>query len=234
MKQFAIVALGVMAIGITPAYAHSAHTSPSTPSTHFPVLAVPNSGFAQINLPRDFSKIVFPPGTQLDGKVVSLHGGTTILIKFKPHSIKHMIIGYISMANGQTLRVGFRQVKGASPPVWNAPGVSSNIPKRNTEPAVGWIVHKMKSTVMNGAPTGMSSADLPRGGNLGPIQVIPLAAWTGGGYKLLEYKLTSSKLESIEPRNFYRKGVVAVLTQSDTVSKSQSPKVLIMERDANE
>lgn len=200
----------------------------------YPILEVPNAGFAQLNLPQPFAKIVFPPGTELDGKVVSLDGGRTVLIKFAPHSIKKLIIGYILLADGTTLRIGFRQVKGATPPVWDAPGVSDTIPQRTTEPAVGWIVHKMRSTVITGSPDGMSSTDLPAGGYLGPIKVTPLAAWAGGGYELLEYKLTSKTLVSVEPRNFYRKGVVAVLTQADTVSAAQSPVVLIMERTPNE
>lgn len=199
-----------------------------------PVIVAPEDGYAQLNLPSPFLKIVFPPKTELDGKVVSLNGGKTLLIKFMANSIKKTLIGYISLQDGTLLRVGFRQAKGATPPVWTAPGVADNIPQRQTPAAVSWIVKVMRSTVMDGKPAGMTATNLPSPENVGALQIKPLAAWSGGGYRLLEYKLESKSLLSVSPRDFYRKGVVAVLTQTDTVSASQSPALLILEKDVSQ
>ncbi|AOV18786.1 hypothetical protein BJI67_16230 (plasmid) [Acidihalobacter aeolianus] len=216
--------------GLVAATATVAHASPS-----YPVLTVPeHGGYAQINLPDYFSKIVFPPGTELDGKAVSLNHGKTILLKFMPNSIKGTLIGFISLQNGQVIRVGFRQRKGAPPPVWYAPGRDISIHHWHTPPTLHWIVGAMRSTVMYGKPKGMVPVHLPPAATIGAIKASPLAAWSSGGYTLLEYRLSSKTLTAIEPRDFYRSGVVAVLTQADVVSPVHSPAILILERSQHE
>lgn len=219
LRSWALV--GMMAIATTAAGANAS----------LPILTVPNhGGYAQINLPDTFSKVVFPPGTELDGKAVALNHGRTLLLKFMPHSIKHILIGFISLSNGRVIRIGFEQKGGAQPPVWSAPGLHTNVRSWHTPPTLNWIVKVMRSTVMYGKPQGMVATTLPPAATMGSISAVPLGAWSSGGYTLLEFRLRSQKLASIEPRDFYRKGVVAVLAQTDVVSPVHSPAILILER----
>lgn len=193
-----------------------------------PLVVMSDQDYTRLELPAPFARIVFPPGTQLDGQPISLADGRVVLVRFKPE-FSRRVTAHFELVDGRVLSVQLEQRKGVKPTVWRAPGLSDQVPRLSGRPDDKWIRDLFLSAIMQGQPASMDPIALPPAAQMGALRAHPEAAWAGSGYRMLRYRLQSDSLLSISPPDFYRDGVVAVLVETDVVSPSHSPVLLVLE-----
>ncbi len=69
---------------------------------------------------------------------------------------------------------------------------------------------------------------MPNGGTL---RLTAETQYRGSGHVVNVYRLSSDVAVEVEPRDFYRQGVVAISLEGDTVSEGDRPRMIVVEVD---
>lgn len=109
-------------------------------------------------------------------------------------------------------------------------------PAKVDRAADSWIADVMLQALEGGRPEGFEQAHRPPAARLfldaekrDRLDLEPQARYRGSQHELLVYRLSASKTVNVEPRDFYREGVVAVVVEGDVVSQADTPLLIVLE-----
>nr|WP_243470424.1 type-F conjugative transfer system secretin TraK [Halomonas lionensis] len=92
------------------------------------------------------------------------------------------------------------------------------------------------SAFQGARPSGFEPAGAPPSARLempngGTLKLTAETQYRGSGHVVNIYRLSSDTSLEVEPRDFYRDGVVAVSLEGDTVSERDQPRMIVVEVD---
>lgn len=192
--------------------------------------------YNRLVFPEPYDRIVIPPTAALADKPMPLQGHRGVLIRPAPGA--GPIPVFVQLRSGESFTVRLIPDDKAPGAVFRYRDATdySVPPPKVGRPADTWIAEVMLQALEGERPDGFESADLPPAARLyldpkadDRLELQPVARYRGSLHELSVYRLRSTKLVNVEPRDFYREGVVAVLVESDVTSQTDNPLLLVLE-----
>lgn len=198
--------------------------------------------YNKLVFPRAYSKIVIPPYAELQEKPMPLGDSTGLLLR--PKAGAEDIPVFIELDNDETLTVTIKtnnsKKEGGIFRYRNAPD-QSRAPQKAERPNDSFIARVMGSVMMGKEPLDMPRAPVGYGVtftldktetscNCMPrVLLEPVSSYKGSQHWVNVYRIHTNKLIEVDPRDFWREGVVAISVESDYASKESKPLVAILE-----
>lgn len=193
--------------------------------------------YNRIVLPEAYEQIVIPPDAPLADEPIPLDQHRGLLLRPREGAEKAIPV-FVQLKSGESFTVRLKPDDEADPAVYryrDAPDVSEQPSK--ARPDDQWISETMIAAFEGERPDGFEATDPPAGGRLvlgngeGALELAPVEAWRGSQHRLSVYRLSSDRLVNVEPRDFYREGVVAVSVEGDVASTRHHPRLFVLEVD---
>lgn len=201
--------------------------------------------YNRIVLPSAFHNVVIPPSAQLQERPMPLNDNRGLLIR--PRAGAADIPLLVELDDGEVFTINIKtdntKKSGQVFRYRNAPDKST--PPTNAYRAHDDFIARVMSNAIEGdEPRDMGSVALGRSMALTidmsqtacrcypELLLKSKASYRGAGHYLNVYQLSSDKLIEIDPRDFWREGVVAVTIQGDVAGPGSSPLLAILEVDS--
>lgn len=193
-------------------------------------------GYNRLVFPEPYSKIVFTPESPLHGAPLPLAEKRSVLVRLKPDA-KNNAYAFVQLVSGETFPLTLVPKGDLEPVTWRYKQAADSLPqdkKLMGRPEDKWLVETMFAPLDNKIPEGFDQIPAQGASQLGPIIASVVARFRAPGYLLTEFRLTSDILTPIKERDFYRKGVAAVMLETDVVSPEHQPHLLVLEHTDDE
>lgn len=199
-------------------------------------VAVSTDAYNRLVFPEPYSTVVIPPEAELRDNPVPTDGKRGLLIRpadeAEPFSI------FVQLRSGEAFSVKLEPETGIDAQVFrykNAPDISEQ-PETESRPKDRWIADTILSAFQEARPSGFEQAGAPPSARLempngGTLKLTADTQYRGSGHVVNIYRLSSDTAIEVEPRDFYRDGVVAVSLEGDTVSEHHQPRMIVVEVD---
>jgi len=203
------------------------------------------AAYNRIVLPSPFHNVVIPPSAQLQERPLPLNNNRGLLIR--PRAGADDIPVLIELSDGEVFTVN---IKTDNSKKTGQVFRYRSAPDKSTPPANAYRAHDdfiarvMSNAIEGSEPRDMGSVALGRSMALTidmsqtACQCYPelllksKASYRGAGHYLNVYQLSSDRLIEVDPRDFWRDGVVAVTIQGDVAGPGSSPLMAILEVDS--
>ena len=235
-------AIATAAVVLTSLLSHTATAEKTT----FEVMSS-TSSYNRLVFPIPFEKIVIPNDAQLHEKPITLKDNLGVLIR--PLEGARPIDVFIQLVDGKSFNL--RLIPSADPEgaVFRYEGATDAFvkPESADRAGDGWIADAFVLTLQGKEPLGFSNSTkelMPikaviRKDNTGEkhavkelnqIDLKPLKKLVGSGHVITVYRLYAKQMVNIEPRDFYRDGVVAISIDGDVVGREHNPVMVVLEK----
>lgn len=195
-------------------------------------VSVTTTGFNRLVFGEPFEQIMFPPGQSFPSDPLILNDNHVFIFELDDETVD-VIDVIVMLKSGESLDLRMIPKADIGNQVWRQSGASDSGEKAGMiigRPSDEWMVNLMRQLAVSEVPKGFSLVDRAmRTMLIGPVRARPISVWSGAGYELKSYQLTSSALVNIEPQDFYREGVAFVFPTNDVVSPEHSPFLYILE-----
>lgn len=198
--------------------------------------------YNRIVLPVPPSRVVIPPDAEFVERPMLHNNDTGLLLKPVDGAADTTIL--IELETGESFSLLLKtddELEVGAVFRYRDASDFSNKPKREERPSDGFIAKTIEAAYRGEVPEGMGEV-----AGLAPIvlrvdktetecnchaelRLNPINKYRGSQHEVSVYRLSSNKLLAIDPRDFWRKGVVAVMIEDDVVSKGAFPMMIIME-----
>lgn len=206
-----------------------------------------SEGYNRLMFPVPFQKIVIPPDAQLQEKPISLKDNLGLLLR--PSENARPINVFVQLVDGQAFTV--RLLPSSSPigavfRYGDADDASAK-PEKEGRPNDGWIADVFVKAAQGEKPSGFERKEglMPvkvfvrpqietaskehNEKALNQIDMTPVAHYVGSGYSLKLYRLHAKKMINVEPRDFFRSGIIASAIDGDVISPIHNPLIIVLE-----
>lgn len=193
--------------------------------------------YNRIVLPEAYEQIVIPPDAPLADEPIPLDGHRGLLLRPREGAEKAIPV-FVQLKSGESFTVRLEPDDEADPAVYryrDAPDISEQ--PDQARPDDQWIADTIVAVLDGERPNGFEETDPPSGGRLvlgdgsGAVELDPVEGWRGSQHKLSVYRLTADRIVNVEPRDFYRDGVVAASVEGDVASPRHHPRLIVLEVD---
>lgn len=214
--------------------------------------------YNRLMFPVPYQKIVIPHNANLREKPIALQGNRGILIRPAPGANPINVFVQLVSGEAFTVRlVPSSNPKGAVFRFHGATDTMKP-PKDVSRPDDGWLADVFVNVVQGKKPAGFEdgAALMPIRAVIAPGQAVttqweqvgtnargqtidadalnnilltPIHHYIGSGYSVRVYRLSATQLVNVEPRDFYRKGQIAVAIDGDVVGPHQTPLMVVLE-----
>lgn len=241
--------LSVLVLSLAAAVGHAnADTATSNKSKDNFELMASTTSYNRLVFPIPYQKIVVPNDAQLRETPISLKDNLGILIR--PQAGARPIDLFVQLVDGQAFNI--RLTPSASPD--GAVFRYDNADDAQVKPYAvsrandGWIADAFVLVSQDKKPIGFERSEnkanmLPikamvRPGNAGgvydekslnQIDLVPMRRYSGSGHTINVYRLHAKNMVNVEPRDFYRDGIVAVSIDGDVVGPKHNPLMIVLE-----
>jgi hypothetical protein len=196
--------------------------------------------------PSAIKQLVFPPNAGIVGKPVYLNENTQALIEVQRGSDKpiQMIVetesGRVTKLylkprpiNGITYRADGAREAG---PVAQASAAKAAAAASASGSPHAEDIELLKRAVQGDIPSEFEAIALPRPTRFDRFTVVPLAGWSDGARRILQFSLVAvpGKTAVVSGPQFYRPGISAVLLNGDHVDEDSNPQLFVVEEVSND
>lgn len=203
--------------------------------------------YNRLVFPVPYQKIVIPPDAEVQEAPVSLKDNMGILIR--PSRGAQPISIFVQLVTGEAFTVRMTPSSNPEGTVFRYKGAADIQikPAKAERPEDGWIADAMVNAAQGKTPLGFETGAAlvpikaiiaPRdpdgrynADKLNRIDLTPVNNWVGSGYRLKVFRLSAKSPINIEPRDFYRDGVIAVAIDGDIASRNNTPLMVLLEVD---
>lgn len=194
--------------------------------------------YNRLVFPSPYDSVVIPPSANLAEEPIPLAGHRSVLLR--PSKGAKTIPVFVQLKTGDSFTVKLIPGTSSDGAVFRYKDAQdmSRGPSEVSRPNDKWISRAILAAYEGKAPGGFSNTDLPPAARLvydsekeKELKLAPLAKYRGSQHKISVYQLQSDHLTNIEPRDFYRDGVVAVSLEGDVVSSQHHPRLIVLEAD---
>lgn len=201
--------------------------------------------YNRLVFPVPFQKVVIPPDAEVREVPVALKDNLGILIRPAPGA--QPVNVFVQLVNGESFTVRLTPSSNPEASVFryrNATDVQAK-PNKVDRPEDGWLTDVIVNAIEGKTPEGFEKGVelppiraivAPKGVNgevsinkANRIELTPSAHFVGSGYSLKVYRLFAKEAINVEPRDFYREGVIAVSVDGDIVSQKHNPLLVMLE-----
>jgi len=192
--------------------------------------------YNRLVLPEPYSQIVIPPEAQLRDNPVPTDGRRGILFRPAVDAEPFSIFVQLRSGEGFTLRIEPKDDLLAQVFRFrNAPDLSE-APTIESRPNDRWITDTMLSVIQGERPSGFEAATAPASAEMpmadgATLRFTGESRYRGSRHVVNVYRVSADTHLEVEPRDFYRSGVVAVLIENDVVSPDASSRLVVLEVD---
>lgn len=214
-------------------------------SKNFELMAS-TSSYNRLVFPVPYERIVIPQDAQLRENPISLKGNLGLLVR--PSEGARPIDIFVQLVDGRAFNITLIPSADPNAAVFrydNADDVQLK-PEAIDRANDGWIADAFVLAAQGKKPLGfeISRDDLlpikavikpnPIAGKhnistLNQLDMQPIKKYSGSGHTISIYRLHAKGMINIEPRDFYRQGIVAVSVDGDVVGPDHTPLVIILE-----
>jgi len=192
--------------------------------------------YNRLVFPEPYSQIVIPPEAELRDNPVPTDGKRGLLMR--PADEADPFSVFVQLRSGEAFTVRVQPKSGIDAQVFryrNATDLSRE-PEQERRPQDRWIADTILSAFQGQRPNGFEPAGAPPSARLtmpngGTMRLTAEAQYRGSGHVVNVYRLSSDVAVEVEPRDFYRQGVVAISLEGDTVSEGERPRMIVVEVD---
>lgn len=192
--------------------------------------------FNRLVFPEPYSQIVIPPDAALQEAPVPLADYRGLLIRPLPGA-KDIPV-FVQLISGSSFTVRLVPATSSEGAVFRYKQAEDLSKKPNIEerPEDSWIARTILAVYEGKTPQGFEAIVQPehvelryQGNGAFNLVFTPVAQYQGGRHRLKVYRLSSKKLINVEPRDFYKEGLIAAAVESDVVSPGHSPLLVVLE-----
>jgi len=193
--------------------------------------------YNRLVFPVPYDSIVIPHESKLAEEPVPLADHKSILVRPRPGS---PIPIFVQLQNGESFTVKLIPGTASEGAVFRYKDAQdfSDMPEYEHRPNDEWISAAVIAGYQGTVPMGFA-IDQPgqpallrvQGDERTNIILVPVSRYRGSGHYLSVYQVQSDVLINIEPRDFYRKGIVAASLEGDIVGPSHHPRLVVLEVD---
>lgn len=215
-----------------------------SPDSNFEVMSS-TSSYNRLVFPIPFEKIVIPNDAQLHEEPITLKDNLGVLIR--PLEGARPIDVFIQLVDGKSFNVRLIPSADSEGAVFRYEGASDAFVKPESVDRAGdsWIADAFVLTLQGKEPLGFATSSE----NLLPIKAViradgdksdiktlnqidlkPLKRLVGSGHVITVYRLYAKQMVNVEPRDFYRDGIVAVSIDGDVVGQDHNPVMVVLEK----
>jgi|GEM_PF-2049029 len=227
-RRIALV-LGLSVLALPPALAGDAVKT----------LPAATDAYNRLVFPEPYAQVVIPPDAPLADDPIPLSGHRGLLLRPR-EGASGAIPVFVQLRSGASFTVRLKPEDGAEPAVFryrDAPDMAAK-PQQERRPADRWIAETVLAALDGERPEGFEASEPPRPARLvldeadgESVRLTPETAWRGSRHRLRVYRLQADRMVNVEPRDFYRQGVVAVTVEGDVVGPHHRPRLIILEVD---
>lgn len=188
-------------------------------------------------------QLVFPPGAAVVGKPVYLADNTQALVEVQRGADKAIQM-IVETENGPVTKLYLkpRPIDGIT---YTAPGAraaatAAQAASKPSAPASGAPhaedIELLKRAVQGDIPGEFESIALPRPTRFDRFTVVPIAGWSDGARRIMQFSLVAvpGKTAVVSNPQFYRPGISAVLLTGDHVDEESNPQLFVVEEVSND
>lgn len=209
----------------------------------YEMLASPYA-YNRIVLPTSYTSVVIPPSAELEERPMAMGDNKGLLIRPRVSASDIPVI--VELDDGEVFTVVIKTdnglEKGQVFRYRNAPD-KSQVPSNEHRANDDFIARVMTNVFEGDSPMDMGEVakgpsmvfTLDKSGtacNCYPeLTLTSIKSYRGAGHWLNVYRLSSDRLIEVDPRDFWRDGVVAVTIQGDVAGATTAPLMAILEVD---
>ena len=179
---------------------------------------------------------MIPPEAELRDNPVPTDGKRGLLIR--PAEDAEPFSVFVQLKSGEAFTVKLAPDADIEAQVFryrNAPDLSEK-PEQESRPKDRWIADTILSAFQGGRPAGFEPSGRPSSARMempngGTLKLTAQDQYRGSGHVVNVYVLSADTSVEVEPRDFYRAGVVAISLDGDVVSERQNPRMIVVEVD---
>lgn len=199
-------------------------------------VAMSTDAYNRLVFPEPYSQIVIPPEAELRDNPVPTDGKRGILIR--PADEAEPFSVFVQLKSGDAFTVKLAPEADIDAQVFryqNAPDLSEE-PDLESRPKDSWIADTILSAFQGERPAGFEHAGSPTSARMempngGTLKLEAQDKYRGSGHVVNVYALSADTSLEVEPRDFYREGVVAISLDGDVVSERAHPRMIVVEVD---
>lgn len=206
-------------------------------------VVVSDRDFNQFVFPSPIAQLIFPPGAPIEGKPVYMAGNTQVLVKVQRGEDKPIqMVVELESARVAKLYLKPRPINGITYRHEGARDAGAPAAVRQSAAGEGPAaphaedIELLKRAVAGQIPPEFETVALPRPTRFDKFTVVPLAGWSNGTRRILNFSLVAvpGKTAVVASPQFYRQGITAVMLTGDHVDESTNPQLFVVEEVAQD
>lgn len=224
----------------------SESTKPEPEKLSFPAprpgeIEVSDRDFNHFIFASQIKQLVFPPGAAVVGKPVYLAENTQALVEVQRGADKPIQM-IVETESGPVTKLYLkpRPIDGIT---YTAPGArasagqsAAKAPSQASGAPHAEDIEILKRAVQGDISSEFESIALPRPTRFDRFTVVPIAGWTDGARRIMQFSLVAvpGKTAVVSNPQFYRPGITAVLLTGDHVDEESNPQLFVVEEVSND